>query len=251
MKACATGLLFGVALGTLAGCHGSSQAVMSISKMPAQAASARQPAASPTADAPTRLDRLFVHDAIGSNIAWFESIAGPAMQMLDNGDGSQARLYRVDGCHVMATATGSTISALTLQLAPRCSVPLSAMLPNAPAMNLATLRFAALFKAGASDIGLACAGFAECGNASDPSVQASLGGSQADGFLMVDFSGSITTDADVAALQQVMAIEATRLGKSGPDLDAAAYDHDPQLPALIQARLGNVKVDTITFHASP
>lgn len=231
-------------LGLLAGCHASPEGTA-----PMAAATSR--AVPQVARMPSKLDRLFVPDAINGKLAWFESIAGPAIQVLDKGDGSQTRLYRVDGCHVETTTTRASIDTLTLQLGPHCSVSLQAMLPSATALDLTTLHFAELFKAGAGDIALTCAGFAECGTSTDPSLQASLGGSHADGFLSVEFSGSLTTDADVGALQQVMETEAKRLGRSGPDLTADVYGRDPQLPALIRARLGGVKVDHITLHASP
>lgn len=231
-------------LGVLAGCHATPE-----NAVPTIAVASR--AVPQAALAPSKLDRLFVPDAVNGNVAWFESIAGPAIQVQDNGDGSKTRLYRVDGCHVATTTTRASIDTLTLQLGPHCSVPLEAMLPNAPALNLARLHFAELFKAGASDIALTCAGFAECGASTDPSLQATLGGSHADRFLSVEFSGRLTTDADVGALQQVMDAEAKRLGKSGPDLTAEVYDRDPQLPALIRAVLGGVKVGYVTFRASP
>lgn len=236
---CAAGLLLGV----LAGCH-------AVPESAAPAASVASRAMAQTAHTPSKLDRLFVPDAVNSTVTWFESIAGPAMQVRDNGDGSQTRLYRMDGCHVATTTTRASINTLTLQLGPHCSVPLKAMLPNAPALDLSSLDFAEVFEAGASHITLTCAGFAECGASADPSLQASLGGSRADGFLIVEFSGDLTTDADVGALQQVMNMEAKRLGKSGPDLTAEVYGRDPQLPALIRAKLGGVKVGYITFRAS-
>jgi hypothetical protein len=199
------------------------------------------------ATAPAALGALFVHDAIQGNVPWLESIAGPARQVLENGNGTQNRVYKVDGCNVTALTAQNTINALTLDVSPTCNVSIQAMLPSASPLNLAHLTFAEIFKEGATDISLACAGPGECGNSADPSIQAVLGGDRADGFLEVEFSGTIGGDTDTDLLIKMMGEEGKRLGKSDDELTADVYNKDPQLEDLAKTMLGGVRVTSITF----
>lgn len=200
-----------------------------------------------TATSSAALGKLFVHDAIQGNVPWLESIAGPARQVLDNGDGTKNRVYQVDGCNVTAVTTQNTITALTLDISPTCNVSIQAMMPNASPLNLTHLTFADLFKEGATDISLTCAGPGECGNSADPSIQAVLGGDRADGFLEVEFSGTIAGDTDTDSLVGMMGEEGKRLGKSDEELSADVYNKDPQLEELAKKKLGGVRVTSITF----
>lgn len=207
------------------------------------------PAAAPVAISPT-LAKLFVPDAIQGNVAWLESMTGPARQVQDNGNGTQKRIYQVDGCKVTALATKQTINELTLDLGAACNVALHSMIANGPDVTVNGLSFADVFKNGAGEIELQCAGYNECGNSADPSMQASLGGSHADNFMQVVFSGTIAGDKDVDALQDLMKAESAHTGKVDMDLDAKVYNKDPQFSGLVEQKMGGVKVTSITFKSS-
>lgn len=111
---------------------------------------AQAPAAPNVAVSPT-LAKLFVPDAIQGNVAWFETMTGPARQVQNNGNGTQSRIYQVDGCKVTARATNQTINEISLDLAPNCNVPLKSMVANSPDMSVSGLTFADLFKNGAGE----------------------------------------------------------------------------------------------------
>lgn len=225
--------------------------VATTSASPPSAVPVSAPAPTPAPSVPASynamLSKLFVHDAVQGSVPWVESIAGPAHQVLNNGDGTQTRVYEVDGCHVTANASNNTINSLTLEISQTCNVPMQAMVPNASPLNIANLTFADLFKEGASGITMTCAGPGECGNSADPSIQASLGGDHADDFREVDFSGTITNDSDLNAMLSIMADEGKRLHKTDDQLTDKVYNADPQLAELAKARLGGVKVTSITF----
>lgn len=195
----------------------------------------------------TALSKLFVHDAVEGSVPWIESIAGPAHEVLNNGDGTQTRVYDVGGCHVTANTSNNTINSLTLEISQTCNVPMQAMVPNASPLNIANLTFADLFREGASGITMTCAGPGECGNSADPSIQASLGGDHADDFREVVFSGTITNDSDLDAMLSIMADEGKRLHKTDDQLTDKVYNADSQLAELAKAKLGDVKVTSITF----
>lgn len=196
----------------------------------------------------TTLGKLFVPTTIHGNVAWFESITGPAIQVIPQGDGTQTRKYKVDGCDVTTDSAHDSISAITLLLGPECTVALKAMLPSEDGPDLQNLDFAKLLQAGASNVSLTCAGPDECGNSGiDPSVQAVLGGAHVDDFLEVVFTGTITSDADTNALNALMAAESAHTGKTDLDLDADVYNKDPHLDQLVATKLGGVKVTSITF----
>lgn len=225
----------------------------SVAKVPASApmtTTAGQSATAPLAPISPTLAKLFVPDAIQGNVAWVESMTGPAHQVLDNGNGTQNRVYQVDGCKVTALASNQTINELTLDLAPNCNVSLRSMVASAPDVTANGLTFGDLFKDGAEDIALQCAGPDECGNSADPSIQATLGGSHADDFKQVVFNGIIAENADVDALQDLMKAESAHTGKADLDLDAKVYNQDPQFPGLVQKKMGGVKVTSITFKSS-
>jgi hypothetical protein len=202
-----------------------------------------------TASATSRLSKLFVHDVVGSTVASFETVAGPAREV-STLDASQERSYQIEGCMVSLNASGGNIIALSLDVSPNCTVPLSAMLPTEPDLNLADLTFATLFENGAQDTSLSCAGFSECGNSADPSIQTTLGGDHADNFMEVKFTGTIAGDADTSALVDMMQSEAKRLGISEEDWTKEKYNQDQQLLQMAQAKLGSVRVTSITFQSS-
>lgn len=213
-------------------------------------AQAQATASSTAAPISPMLAKLFVHDAVQGNVVWLESIAGPAHQVLDNGNSTQNRVYRVDGCKVTALTTNQTINELRLDLGSNCNVSLRSMVANSPDVSVEGLTFGDLFKNGAGEIALQCAGPDECGNSADPSIQATLGGSHADDFLEVVFNGTITGSGDVDALQDLMKAESAHTGKTDLDLDAKVYNRDPQFPGLVQQKMGGVKVSSITFKSS-
>jgi hypothetical protein len=122
--------------------------------------------------------------------------------------------------------------------------------PHRAHLNLADLTFATLFENGAQDTSLSCAGFSECGNSADPSIQTTLGGDHADNFMEVKFTGTIAGDADTSALVDMMQSEAKRLGISEEDWTKEKYNQDQQLLQMAQAKLGSVRVTSITFQSS-
>lgn len=200
---------------------------------------------------PSTLSKLFVPGAIGGNPAWVESMTGPAQRIDDEGDGKQTRTYQVDGCRVTANISQNTVQALSLDIGPTCTVSMQAMLPSEPAFDLTRLTFADVFNAGgASGPTLSCAGPSECGASTDPSISATLGGSHADGWLEVQFTGTILGDKDNDDLFNMMEEEGKRLGKSNDELTSDVYNADPQLLAAAQEKLGDVKVTSITFDNS-
>ncbi|PKH20606.1 hypothetical protein BI292_03300 [Pseudomonas sp. 43NM1] len=126
------------------------------------------------AQAKASVAEVFDGKMLGTNLRYFESIAGIARE--STGD---QHSYQVDGCEITATAGGGTISALRMELSPKCQADLKSFVGDsfAPAANK-PLTFGS-FQQAAGDISFYADCLAMCGNAADPSVYALWDGPRA------------------------------------------------------------------------
>ncbi|HEY2710088.1 MAG TPA: hypothetical protein VGI95_18740 [Caulobacteraceae bacterium] len=151
-------------------------------------ATAAAPAASP------KLAKIFTADVLGSNVAFLETITGPAFRT----DGDE-RTYKVDGCTIVVGATAGKIDNIGIaNYGPACSFPIAQYFAGGydhPAPQLPT--FGDLQRGLGGDYGADCLRL--CGNAADPVVSLTYQGSHADNFNTLYAAVPVVDDAVVAA----------------------------------------------------
>lgn len=163
---------------------------------PANATAAATNAA-PTPAAPSpKLAQIFTPDVIGSNVAFLETITGPAFRT----DGPQLT-YKVGGCTVIVGATNRKIDNIGIDgYGPACSFPIAQYfaggydhpVPQLPTFGDISKGFGGAFAADCVKL---------CGNAADPVVSLNYQGSHADNYNNLYAAISITDDATINAYQ--------------------------------------------------
>ncbi len=143
--------------------------------------------------APAKLAKIFTPDVLGSNVAFLETITGPAFRT----DGSD-RTYKVDGCTVIVGATNGKIDNIGIDgYGGACSFPIAQYFAGGyehPVPNLPTFGD---IKAGLGGAYVPTC-LRLCGNGSDPVVSLSYQGSHADNFN--DLYAAVSIGKDDAAL---------------------------------------------------
>lgn len=136
----------------------------------------------------TPLDRLIDLELVGGNLAFFESISGPAKQVGDWQPGEEYRNYEVSGCDIQLITQGQKISAITVFVTPQCN-------PDGFGMRYhgATLADAEAQLGGGRYVG-GC--ISMCGNAADPTYGYEIPGYRANGNLSYRIEAAATTEAD-------------------------------------------------------
>jgi hypothetical protein len=150
-------------------------------------------AAAPAAAPSPRLAQIFTPDVLGSNVAFLETITGPAFRT----DGSD-RTYKVDGCEIVVGASNGKIDNIGIDgYSPRCSFPIAQYFAGGydhPVPPLPTF--------GDIERGLGGTYIATClrlcGNGTDPLVELTYQGSHADNFN--NLYAAVTIGADGPAL---------------------------------------------------
>jgi len=195
-------------------------------------------------------DQLFNVNLIGTTIAHYETIAGPAVKVVPMANSVESRAYQVNGCTVEIGVGHGTITAISIALNSSCAIS-ETSLPSylqGQHLDLGYLTFRGLAKLAnnsPSTLELNCAAQNECGNGTDPSVILTIEGSQADGFINATFNGPIVTAADTAVLAREMPQEAKKLGVSDMELTSKAYNQDASFLKHIVPWLSGVKVTTL------
>lgn len=120
---------------------------------------------------------VFNGDMLDTNLRYFESIAGVARQSFDN-----QHSYRVEGCEITATVSGTAVSALRLELSPKCKADIASFIGESfapPARQPLTF---GNFQAATGGLSFHADCLTMCGNAYDPSVYAHWEGPRAVDF---------------------------------------------------------------------
>lgn len=149
------------------------------------------------AQAQATVAQVFNGEMLGTNLRYFESIAGIART--SSGD---VHSYRVQGCEISANAAGGTVSELRLQLSPSCKADLSSFIGTfAPPANK-PLTFGAMSESSGGQLEFYADCLLLCGNAADPSVYALWQGPHAVNFTEVLLEAVLADDAAINASNQ-------------------------------------------------
>ena len=183
-----------LALAALAACNRSPPANTAAA---ANVAAPTNTAATPAPTAPNpKLAQIFTPDVLGSNVAFLETITGPAFRT----EGSD-RTYKVGGCTVIVGATAGKIDNIGIDgYGGACSFPIAQYFaggydPPAPLQPT----FGDIAKGMGGVYATDCLKL--CGNAADPVVSLTHQGSHADNFNNLYASVPVVDDAVVTAWQ--------------------------------------------------
>jgi hypothetical protein len=153
----------------------------------AAAAAAPAPAPSP------KLAQIFTPDVLGVNVAWLETIIGPAYRT----EGSD-RTYKVGGCTVIVGVTAGKIDNIGIDgYGPACSFPIAQYFASGYDYAVPRVPTFGDIKQGLGGAyGATCLHL--CGNATDPLVTLTYRGSHADNFN--DLYATVTINQDGPAM---------------------------------------------------
>jgi len=186
--------LLGLAAIALAACNRTPPANNAVAAN-AVAATNAAAAAAPAAPNP-KLAQIFTPDVLGSNVAFLETITGPAFRT----DGPLLT-YKVGGCTVLVGASNGKIDNVGIDgYGPACSFPIAQYfaggyqypVPQLPTFGDISKGFGGAFAADCLKL---------CGNAADPVVSLNYQGSHADNFNNLYAAISIADDASLNAYQ--------------------------------------------------
>jgi len=185
---------------------------------PTNAAAVAPPTPSP------RLAKIFTPDVLGSNVAFLETITGPAFRT----DGSELT-YKVDGCTVIVGATAGKIDNIGIEnYGPACNFPIAQYFAGGydhPVPALPT--FGDIQRGLGGDYAATCLHL--CGNAMDPILSLTYQGSHADNFNNLYAATPLADDASINASIVWERALAARYGES------ALEDSTASLPDSLQA----------------
>ena len=163
---------------------------------PANAPAAQTNTAATTAPATgpsPRLAKIFTADVLGSNVAFLETITGPAFRT----DGAD-RTYKVDGCTIIVGAANGKIDNIGIDgVGPACNFPIAQYFAGGYDHPVPPLPSFGDLQNGLGGHYMADC-FHLCGNAADPVVSLSYQGSHADNFN--DLYAAVSINQDGPAL---------------------------------------------------
>jgi hypothetical protein len=195
--------------------------------------------AAAAAPAPSaKLAQIFTPDVLGSNVAFLETITGPAFRT----DGAD-RIYKVGGCTVIVGATAGKIDNIGIDgYGGACSFPIAQYFAGGydhPAPQLPT--FGDLKQTFGGDFATDCLKL--CGNAAAPVVSLNYQGSHADNFNNLYAAISVVDDPTLNAYQAW----ADRLGaKYGDDvLEGGTGKMDDSLQDVAAQSFANLRPTVI------
>jgi hypothetical protein len=193
----------------------------------------------------TKLSRIFQYEMLNAQLAYLESITGPAMHVYAKGAGVQSREYPVDGCRVTAYVKGVVVVAYSLVLSPKCNFNLNDFLGNDyPSTERMTVggfangAFGADLRAQSTCIYL-------CGNAADPTVDFTWEGPHAANFISVVLTVVLANNA--AGNAEVQWEAAMRKSENDAYIDKTKFNCNGKYDASAIAAFRNEQVNEITI----
>lgn len=203
----------------------------------AQVANTATPAAGPE----SALAALFNADMLGSRLAYFERIAGPAKT-----ERQGERTYRVGACSIDAQVNDGEIVALRVHVSERCSPELKAVLRNYNLPPANRLTFGEFERAAGPLFFVAdCLGL-HCGNQEPGTVAGLWTGSRADGSIIVALSVELLNEPAIGAATKWEAA----MSRRSEEYLALAKFNDGEYNEAARAAFAQVPITAITVSRS-
>jgi hypothetical protein len=154
------------------------------------------------AHADSKLSSIFQSEMLNAQIAYLETITGPAMHVIPTLGGVQIRDYRVNGCKVTAYAKDAAVLAYSLDLNPKCNINLGAFLGNGYS-STEGLTIAKFIKGVfGTDMRVQASCLDLCGNAADPTVDFTFEGPHAVNFVSIVFTIVLAATRSLVAAER-------------------------------------------------
>ena len=153
--------------------------------------------ASPTIAAPaSMLQKVLVPDMLGADLAYFESVTGPARNTFGN-----QKVYKMGRCDVTVGVDEGKIRWFEVEIKPACEFNVYAFIFNfrgnpIPINQLTFEKFEAI-TGDHGEFSATC--LMSCGNAADPIVYQHWSGSRADANIEVSIGVALSSDTALAA----------------------------------------------------
>ena len=185
----------------------------------------------------TAFSEIFSLDTIGTQVAYFEKLYGPAKKVF-----GEERLYPIDGCNVYVHGVTS-IQALSLEITDQCNFDLAPFVMSDKPVPANNLTFGRLDQ----ETGQMGSFFADClmmcGNAYDPSIYLIWEGPRANGFTNVQVTAPIVDNNIFVASriwQDAMVVE------QGEDwVVDTKFNCDHRYDPVARRALANISVTTV------
>ena len=161
----------------------------------------------------SKLNRIFVGDMIDANVAYLETITGPAFK-----EEADYSIYLVDGCRVLVGKAAGKIENLGMEgLSPKCHFDLGSFMSSSDhPFPKEHVTFADIGGYWSGRYDADC--LSGCGNAADPVIYLRAGGSHADDYSEVVASIPLATVPVIDAADEWKAAIAAKHGE-----DTLAY----------------------------
>jgi hypothetical protein len=196
-----------------------------------------------------KLSSIFVPDMLDAQIAYLETITGPAMHIYPGRDDVQTRHYPVDGCKMYAYAHGTGIIGYSLFLTPNCNFNLGNFLGSgySSTNNLTIGKFV---KAGfGADMRVQADCIYLCGNAADPTVDFTFEGPHAVNYISIVLTVSLAEDSAAAAARRWEKV--IRATENEDYVTEARFNCSPKYDAAAIQAFADVPVFQITLGYEP
>ncbi|WP_236176392.1 hypothetical protein [Pseudomonas qingdaonensis] len=184
--------------------------------------------------------QVFNGEMLGTNLRFFESVAGVARTSF--GD---THTYKVQGCEITATAGGGTVSELRMELSPTCKADLSTFIGDFAPPAAQPLTFGAMAGSSGGGLEFYASCLSMCGNAADPSVYALWQGPRAVGFTEVLLEVVLVDDEASAAAGHWS--EAMQKAKGDDFVMDTRFNCERTFDEVAQASFDKVKVNAVTI----
>jgi hypothetical protein len=195
--------------------------------------------------AQTKLDRIFQANMINAQVAYLESIAGPAMHIYPDVKDGQTREYLVNGCNIVAHVSNASgvvaVQSYTLTLAQRCNFNLQAFnLPNLSTRGLTIAKVpfyqSLLFQSYCIE---------SCGNAADPEVDFIQESSHATNWIAVVYTIVLV---EMPAIRASQSLDDLMKARDGRDyVVSTKFNCDRKYSSVAAGLFANVPINKVTI----
>ena len=149
-----------------------------------------------------KLSRIFRPEMLNAQIAYLETITGPALHVGDSFNSVVERDYRVDGCRLKAYTKGKMAIGYSLDLSSNCSFDLGAFLGNGYSWTDGLTIGKFVDGAYGEDMRAQSSCINSCGNSVDESVDFTFEGPHSANYLSIVFTVVLVTNQSIDAEQR-------------------------------------------------
>jgi hypothetical protein len=197
----------------------------------------------------SKLSSIFQGEMLNAQVAYLETITGPAMHIYPGHDGVQLRDYRVEGCRVVAYAKGTEVVGYSLDLNPKCNFNLHGFMGDGYSTTDG-LTIAKFVRGGfGADMHVQSNCIYLCGNAADPTVDFTFEGPHVLNFLSIVLT---VTLADTPSLDAEERWEKAMRSREGDDyIRNVRFNCTNKYDTLAIQAFANAPVNQITIGYQP